>query len=91
MTHLTLLTRDGCHLCDAMKVVVGRVQRHHPLALTEIDISTDPELERRFGTQIPVLLRGEVVIARHRISTEQLAAVLTDDASHGEHSRQKSG
>ena len=72
MTNLTLLTRDGCHLCDHMKAVVTRVQRIHPLTLCEVDISTRPELKQRFGTEIPVLLRGDDVIARHRITEREL-------------------
>ena len=72
MTRLTLLTRDGCHLCDEMKAVIALVQRTHPLALTEVDISTQPDLERRFGTEIPVLLCREEVIARHKITEERL-------------------
>ena len=72
MIHLTLLTRDGCRLCDEMKEVVGQVQRSHRLTLTEVDISTQPELERRWGTEIPVLLDGGRVIARHRISARRL-------------------
>ena len=72
MTNLTLLTRDGCHLCDDMKAVVTRVQRIRPLTLREVDISTRPELKRRFGTEIPVLLRGDDVIARHHITEREL-------------------
>jgi len=77
MTTLTLLTRTGCHLCEEMKRVIETVQRTHPLTLREVDIMAQPELERRFGTEIPVLLRGDDVIARHRITPSQLAEQLT--------------
>ena len=73
MTHLTLLTRRDCHLCDEMKAVIELVQQTHPVTLTEVDISTQPDLERRFGTEIPVLLYRDEVIARHRITEDQLA------------------
>jgi len=76
MTQLTLLTRNGCHLCESMKTIVADVGRTHPLALTEIDIGTRPDLEEQFGTQIPVLLKGNQVIARYRVSTSQLIAAL---------------
>ena len=72
MTELTLLTRPGCHLCDAMKRIVTAVQTRHPFELTEIDISNHPDLERRFGTEIPILLRGDRVLARYRVSATQL-------------------
>ena len=78
MTRLTLLTRDGCHLCATMKSVVAQVGQHHPLVLTEVDIAGRPELEQRHGTEIPVLLCGERVIARYRISVSQLRERLSD-------------
>ena len=78
MTRLTLLTRDGCHLCDTMKSVVAQVQRQHPVVLTEVNIAGHPELEQRHGTEIPVLLSGERVIARVRISVSQLRERLSD-------------
>lgn len=76
MIRLTLLTRDGCRLCDEMKEVVRQLQRSHPLALVEVDISTQPELERRWGTEIPVLFDGGRVIARHRTTAQELAAAV---------------
>ena len=77
MTELTLLTRGGCHLCGEMKAVITPLQRTHGIVLTEVDISTRPDLERRFGTEIPVLLRGTTLLARHRITKMQLLALVT--------------
>jgi glutaredoxin len=72
MTELTLLIRRGCHLCDSMKTIVATVQSRHPIDLTEIDVSNHPDLEHRFGTEIPVLLHGDRVLARYRVSATQL-------------------
>ena len=72
MTELTLLTRHGCHLCDVMKTVIATVQSHQPIHLTEIDIADHPDLEQRYGTEIPVLLCGDRVLARYRVSATQL-------------------
>ena len=76
MTELTLLTRAGCHLCETMKTVVARVHRRYPIVVKEIDISGRPDLEREFGNDIPVLLNGHQIIARHRISASQLTAAI---------------
>ncbi len=78
---LTLLTRDGCRLCDEMKEVVRHVQRSHDLVLTEVDIAAQPHLERRWGTEIPVLLDGGRVIARHRTTVQALAAAVAPAAT----------
>lgn len=77
MTELTLLTRPGCHLCDEMKAIVTQVQTRYPLRLREIDISTQAELVRRHGNDIPVLLYGNRVLARHRISVPELSVALS--------------
>lgn len=52
---LTLYSRPGCCLCDDMKAMVAEVRADTAFTLTEIDISTQPELEARFGQDIPVL------------------------------------
>jgi hypothetical protein len=40
--------------------------------LLEVDVAEDPELERRYLLEIPVLLLGKAEIARHRITAEEL-------------------
>jgi hypothetical protein len=76
MIRLTLYTRPGCHLCEALKDVVDAVAREQPIALREVDISGDVALERRFGPEIPVLACGERVVARVRTSRRMLREAL---------------
>lgn len=75
--HLTLYTRPGCHLCDDLKTILLRVRRQREFDLTEIDISGDPALERRYGHDIPVLFIDGVETARHRIDEGELVRSLT--------------
>ena len=72
MIRLTLYTRPGCHLCDTMKNVVDEVAREEPVTLREVDVTGDAGLERRFGTEIPVLAHGERVVARVRTTRAAL-------------------
>lgn len=69
---LTLYSRPDCHLCDDMKVVVEPVAREFACRVEEVDISSDPSLEARFGTQIPVLF----VDGRKAFKYEVTAAAL---------------
>jgi hypothetical protein len=55
-----------------MKAVIARVARAVPLTLQEIDISRDPELEARYGLEIPVLEIEGRRAAKYRISEEEL-------------------
>ena len=78
MTLLTLYSRPGCHLCDAMKTLVQRVARSSaaPIRIEEIDISTDPDLEARYGVEIPVLLIDGRRAAKYRVTEEALSRLL---------------
>jgi thiol-disulfide isomerase/thioredoxin len=75
---LTLYSRPGCHLCDEMKAVVQRVARAaaEPITIEEIDISTDPALEERYGLEIPVLLVEGKKAAKYRVTEDELTRLL---------------
>jgi hypothetical protein len=78
MRALTIYSRPGCHLCDDMKAIVHRVANTstEPIAVDEIDISTDAELESRYGLEIPVLLLDGRKVAKYRIGEDELRRVL---------------
>ena len=78
MIVLTLYSRPGSHLCDEMKAVVQRViaAAGVPATVEEIDISTDGDLEERYGLEIPVLLVGGKKAAKYRVSEEALTRLL---------------
>ena len=59
-----------------MKSLVERVGRTIPLHLEEIDISTDPTLEARYGTEIPVLLVEGKKAAKYRVTEGELLRIL---------------
>ena len=53
--HVEMYSRPGCHLCDQAKDVIDRVRLRFPFAFRVIDIETDPELEKTYREQIPVV------------------------------------
>jgi glutaredoxin len=60
MPRLTLYGKPGCHLCDEARVQVHEALAGRDVELTEVDVTLDPSLERRYGERIPVLaLDGE--------------------------------
>ena len=74
---LILYSRPGCHLCDEAREILQqlldeRSRRDLPTpTMTEIDIESDPDLERRFFTTIPV-----VELADERLELATSAAKL---------------
>jgi glutaredoxin len=73
---VTIYSRPGCHLCDDMKAVVARVARSLPLRLEDVDVSTDPAFEARYGPDIPVLMIGGKKAAKYRVTDDQLRRLL---------------
>ena len=63
-----------------MKAVVQRVAETLPLEIEEIDISSDPALEARYGLEIPVLMVGGRKAAKYRVTEEELRRMLTGRA-----------
>lgn len=76
MVRLTLYSRPGCHLCDEMKAVIARMGESIAIDLEQIDISTDADLERRYGLEIPVLLLEGKLAAKFRVSEEELGRIV---------------
>ena len=75
---LRLYSRPGCHLCEEMKAVIARVTQTLPVTFEEIDISADPDLEARYGLEIPVLMVDGKKAAKYRITQEALTRLLKE-------------
>ncbi len=69
---LALYSRPGCHLCDEMKAVIALALREFDCTLEEIDISGQPELEARFGIEIPVLCVNGRKAFKYRVTGVEL-------------------
>ncbi|HST72242.1 MULTISPECIES: glutaredoxin family protein [Kocuria] len=75
---VTLLTRPGCHLCEAARESVGRVTAALGLGWAEVDITTDPQLLRRHAEEIPVVLVDGVPRDFWSIDERRLARLLRE-------------
>lgn len=77
MARLTLLTRPECGLCEEF---LGHLQSLGArIALPEVlvmDVDADPELARRYGLDIPVLLLDGVSVCRHTLDPDELIRLL---------------
>jgi glutaredoxin len=65
---VTLYTRRGCHLCEEAKQAMLAAGCERQYTLREIDIDLDPELARRYGWDIPVVLIDGVETFRHHLT-----------------------
>jgi len=69
---IEIYSRPGCHLCDEAKTVIERVQRRFSFALRIVNIETDPELERAYGEQIPVVFINGNKAFKYRVDEVEL-------------------
>ena len=77
MTTLTLIGRDGCHLCDDARLVVNGVLADFPsVTMTEVSIDDDEALRAEYWEQIPVVMLDGKVHNFWRIDPERLRAKL---------------
>lgn len=53
MNRVTLISRDGCHLCTDAEAVLDRIL---PGQWTRVDVESDIGLERDYGDRVPVVL-----------------------------------
>jgi uncharacterized membrane protein len=62
MLTVTLYTRKECHLCDQAKADLESLQATYPHRLVEIDIDSDPILQKAYLVEIPVIEVGPYVL-----------------------------
>jgi predicted thioredoxin/glutaredoxin len=74
---LTVVHRQGCDLCDEMLAELRALAATRPLPPVEVvDVDSDPELSRRHGLNVPVLLLDGTVVCRHRLDHTELLRLL---------------
>jgi predicted thioredoxin/glutaredoxin len=74
---LTVVHRHGCELCDEMLAELQALAATRSLPPIEVvDVDSDPELARRHGLNVPVLLLDGTVVCRHRLDRTELLRLL---------------
>ena len=58
MLTVTLYTRKDCHLCEQAKADLESLQSKYPHRLVEIDIDSDPALQKKYLVEVPVVEVG---------------------------------
>ncbi len=73
---LTVYSRNYCHLCDEMIEALRGLQGLARFEIAVVDVDADPELERRHGDKVPVLMHGEYELCHYRLEAPVVTAYL---------------
>jgi Glutaredoxin-like domain (DUF836) len=74
---LVVVSREGCGLCEDMLHALAELERGAVIpTVTIVDVDTDPELVRRFGLKVPVLLLDGSVICHYTLNSKELLRLL---------------
>lgn len=73
---VSVLSRDGCHLCDEVLVVVRRVCAELGVELAVLDVDADEKLRAEYTDQVPVTFVDGKRFDFWRIDEHRLRAVL---------------
>ena len=77
MTQWTVYSRADCSLCERLLDELAEVLGPQAAAAVEIvDIEGQAELERRYGTRIPVLMADGEFVCAYRLDVERVRALL---------------
>jgi glutaredoxin len=74
--HVIFYTKPGCHLCDEARREIALAGCAGLFTYEEVDINSDPELLRRYGWDIPVVLIGSTHAFKHRLTAEDFRRAL---------------
>jgi hypothetical protein len=91
VTHLTLLTRAYCHLCDELLAALRPIAQSHGASVQVIDVDADPALDAAYGEFVPVLFAGAPATAnelcRYRLDRARVLDALASSRASAERGR----
>lgn len=71
-----LYSRPGCHLCDDARALILAEQDRTAFVFEEVDVSTGEDLERAYGTRIPVVEVDGAEMGEISLDPDEFAAAV---------------
>ncbi|MFN3865810.1 MAG: glutaredoxin family protein [Demequina sp.] len=73
---VSLITRQGCHLCPDARAVVQEACDAAGVQWREVDVDSDARLRQRFADEVPVVIVDGQVVGFWRIDPARLRSAL---------------
>ena len=74
-------SRAGCCLCEQMIEELAQLLGTAAAQVQVVDIAGDPELERKYGSRIPVLMADDELVCAYRLDPQRLQYWLQPDGA----------
>jgi glutaredoxin len=74
---VTVVSRNGCHLCEVAEAEVERICAELGVPWEVTDVDADPELRAEYGEYVPVILVNGEEHGYWRVEEARLRAALT--------------
>ena len=74
--HVTLITREGCHLCDEAAVVLARMRAELGFGYDELDVDADRDRRNEYSDRVPVILLDGKEHGYWRVEEDRLRKAL---------------
>jgi hypothetical protein len=72
MPEWRVYSRAGCCLCEQMIEELAQVLGSAAVHVQVVDISSDPVLELKYGSRIPVLVAGDEFVCAYRLDRQRV-------------------
>jgi glutathione S-transferase len=77
MTTWTVLSRAECSLCEQLLVELAEeLSPAEAATVSVVDVDQDPELVRKYGHRVPVLLADGDFVCDYRLDRERLRQIV---------------
>ena len=76
MPKVTIYSRPGCCLCDEVKQELRRLRQRAEFELEEINVDEDPELQRLYSDQVPVVMINGRKAFKYRLDPQEFLTKL---------------
>src|SRR5688500_5971231 len=82
-SRVTVYVKPDCGLCGPLWETVQKVQKDFDFEAEKIDISTDPELTRKYALEVPVVLIDGRKAFKGSMTEQAFKKKLQRHAAHG--------
>lgn len=78
MIEFTVYSRNGCHLCEDLLQHLRALQQDYSFEFVEVDVDSNPQLIKQYGSQVPVVTCGDVQVCHYFLDQAAIVRILTN-------------